>query len=44
VKIHCLMRQEVQLLSKNSKNVFIYIFQGIHPTSHPASPKTLKHT
>jgi hypothetical protein len=48
------MRQEVQLLSESFKNgLFIYLFiyyyyylncQGIHPTSHSASPKTLKNT
>jgi hypothetical protein len=52
VNIQCLMRQEVQLLSEIFKNGFfffffsfsflLYICQGIHPTSHPASPKTLK--
>jgi hypothetical protein len=24
--------------------IYIYICQGIHPTSHPTSPKTLKNT
>jgi len=51
VNIQCLMRQEVQLLSESFKNGFflfiyllLYICQGIHPTSDPASPKTLKNT
>jgi hypothetical protein len=48
VNIHCLMRQEVQLLGESFKNgLFIYLLnicQGIHPTSHPASLKTLKNT
>jgi hypothetical protein len=51
VNIQCLMRQKVQLLSESFKNgLFIYFYyyylycQGIHPTSHSASPKTLKNT
>jgi hypothetical protein len=46
----CLIRQEVQLFSESFKNGFylfifiIYICLDIHPTSHPASPKTLKNT
>jgi hypothetical protein len=46
VNIQCLMRQEIQ----SSKMVYYYYYyyyyyyicQGIHPTSLPASPKTLK--
>jgi hypothetical protein len=52
VNIQCLMRQEVQLLSESFKNGFyfflffllLYKCQGIHPTSHTASSKTLKNT
>jgi hypothetical protein len=50
MNIQCLMRQEVQLLSEIFKNglllllLLLYMCQGIHPTSHLASPKTLKNT
>jgi len=48
VNIQCLMRQEVQLHSESLKNGFFFfninICQGIHSTSHSASPKTLKNT
>jgi hypothetical protein len=45
--IQCLMRQEVRFLSEILKNgllLLFVIYMPRYPTSHPASPKTLKNT